>query len=262
VTETLPLTTLIGFFLALVRTSAWMVTSPPFNNSLIPRTVKIGLSAALALAIAPQLPTQGLSFDTGPLIGLIIEQVATGLILGFLTQILYNAIQAAGQLIDLFGGFTLSMAMDPFMNNQSSTFGRFYGLIANTLLFVTNGYLLLIKGFMTSFKVVPLGGVHLKSFESVVFTDVSMFGLAALEIAGPLLACYFLSEIALGMLGKAAPQLNVLQFGFPFKILMTLLIVSAALPLLPGALHNLINHSLIDGVHAISPATSASGTNG
>ena len=101
-----------------------------------------------------------MSFDSATLLKLVLLQTMTGLILGFLTQILFSAIQGAGQLIDTFGGFTLSMAMDPFGNNQSSQFGRFYQLIATTLLFVTNGYLLLIKGFMTSFQVVPLGGVH------------------------------------------------------------------------------------------------------
>lgn len=253
-TETLPLTTLVGFFLALVRTSAWMVTSPPFNTKLMPRTVKIATAAAISLAIAPTLNAEGISYDTPSLLTMVFMQVVTGLILGFLTQVVFSAIQAAGQLIDLFGGFTLSMALDPFNNNQSSIFGRFYGLLAGTLLFVTNGYLLLIKGFVTSFEVVPLGGIAFNNFQQVLFDDVTRFGIAALEIAGPLLACYFLAEIALGMLGKAAPQLNILQFGMPFKILLTLLIVGSALPLVPNTVEKIVNHSLIDGIHAITPS--------
>lgn len=77
----------------------------------------------------------------------------------------------------------------------------------------------------------------------MLLNAVTKMGLAAIEIAGPLLVAYFLAEIALGLLTKAAPQLQILQFGPPFKILLTLLLVGTAMPLLSGAVE-----SLIDGV--------------
>lgn len=243
----LELSTLVGFLLALARTTAWMAVAPPFSGKMMPRLVKLGTAAALSLVIAPTLPTEQMTLEVGPLIGLIALQVATGLVLGFLTQILFAAVGAAGGLIDIFGGFTLSQAFDPYMNNQSSIFGRFYGLIAVTLLFVTNGHLLLIKGFMTSFDAVPLGGIALDSLKEVLLRDIAMFGIAALEIAAPLIAAYFLADVALGLMTKAAPQLNVLVLSFPLKILMTVLMVGAALPLIVDALHTFVNQTLIDG---------------
>lgn len=258
----IPVDALVGFILALVRTSAWMVTSPPFNNRMIPRTVKLGCAAALSIAISSQVPAGDINFNTAPFLGIVLLQVITGLVLGLLTQLLFSAIQAAGSLIDLFGGFTLGMAFDPYGNNQTSIFGRFYELIATTLLFASGGYLLLIKGFLTTFQVVPLGGINMNHFESLLFGDMTRLMVAAVEIAGPLLVCYFLAQVALGLLGKAAPQLNVLSFGFPFTILITLLMVGAALPIIPGALNTLLHHTLLDGVHAITPATSASSGGG
>jgi flagellar biosynthesis protein FliR len=247
----LPLETLVGFLLALVRTASWMVTSPPFNNKLMPRIVKVGTAGAIAMAIAPTFPAGSITLDTGPLLGMILMQIATGLILGFLTQLMFSAVQTAGGLIDLFGGFTLSQALDPYNNNQTSIFGRFYGMLAATLLFAINGHLLLIKGFATSFDAVPLNGIDLGNLKEVLFKDISMFMLAAVEIAGPLLAVYFLSEISLGLLSKAAPQLNILTFGFPFKILLTLLMITWAIPLIPESLHTLVNHTLRDGISII-----------
>ncbi len=251
----LPISTLIGFLLALVRTSSWMLVSPPFNNRLIPRTAKIGIAAAISLALAPKLPADQLTLDTGTLLGLIVAQVLTGLVLGFLTQLVFAAFQSAGAYIDLFGGFSLSQAFDPFGSTQTSVFGRFYQLIATTVLFVINGHLMLIKGFMTSFEAVPMGGVDMSKFQEALLEGVAKMSLAAIEIAGPLLAAFFLSEIALGLLSKAAPQLNILTFGFPFKILLTLLMVGAALPLIPGALHTLLNGILRNGMSALDMAS-------
>jgi flagellar biosynthetic protein FliR len=247
VTQELPLSELIGFLLALVRTTAWMAISPPFNNRMMPRTVKLGCAAAISMVLAPKLPAEAATLEAGELFVMILTQIATGLALGFITMMLFNAVQMAGQLIDLFGGFTLSMAFDPLLNSQSSIFGRFYQLIATTMLFVINGHLMLIKGFMTSFDAVPLTGPSFENFTELVIKDIGMLMLAAVEIAGPLLAAYFLTEVALGFLSKAAPQLNVISFGFPLKILLTLLMVGSALPLIPGAMHSLVNDILGDG---------------
>jgi flagellar biosynthesis protein FliR len=248
----IPLPELVGFLLALARTTAWMAVSPPFNNRLMPRLVKLGAAVAISMAVAPKMPADKMTLDEGTLMGMVVMQVVTGLVLGFLTQILFSAVQAAGSLIDLFGGFTLSQALDPFGNNQVSVFGRFYQMMAITLLFAINGHLLLVKGFMTTFDVVPLGGVAIDNFKKVLVSDISMFMLAAVEIAGPLLAAYFLSDIAMGLLSKAAPQLNVLTFGMPLKILLTLLMVGSALPLIPGAIHTLLDQNIRDGIHAIT----------
>ena len=244
----IPVAHLVGFLLALVRTSAWMATSPPFNTRLVSRYVKLGVAAGISFVLAPKIPADQVTLEAGPLMVMVVTQIVTGLALGFLTQLVFAAVSAAGSLIDMFGGFTLSQSFDPLLNNQTSVFGRFYQLLATTLLFVTSGHLMLIKGFMTSFEAVPLGGVEFDNFKELLLKDMSMFLLSAVEIAGPLLVAYFLTEVALGLLSKAAPQLNILTFGLPLKILLTLMLVAAAVPLVPGAVETLVNHSIRDGV--------------
>ncbi len=89
-------------------------------------------------------------------------QALVGFTLGMFTMLLVNALQAAGQFVDLFAGFSLSTIYDPFNNSQAAVFGRFYELLAITLLFTSNAYLILVNGFFRSFEVIPAGGLSMQ----------------------------------------------------------------------------------------------------
>jgi flagellar biosynthetic protein FliR len=239
---------LIGFLLALVRASAWLVLVPPFGTRVIPAQVKIGLAAALALPVAGAVGQHAPAPEVAPLIGAVAVQVAIGVALGFLVFLFFAAVQSAGEMVDLFGGFTVAPAYDPLSNAQSSTFGRFYQLIATTLLFVTNGHLLLVRGFMTSFQAVPANPT-LHDLSANFIDAFGAFFLAAIEIAAPLLGALFLAEVALGLLSKAAPQMNVFMVGFPVKIILTLALAGLALPLLPSTVSSLLESGMRAGTH-------------
>lgn len=242
---------LVGFIFALVRVSSWMVISPPFNTRLLPRRVKIATAGAISVPLGLTFPADRASLDLNYVVSQLFLQMATGLMLGFLTYVIFSAVQVSGAMIDLFGGFSLSQAFDPFGNNQNSVFGRFHQLLALTLFMCLNGHLLLIKGFMTSYDVIPLDGMHIQGFSDLLLRAVATMGIAALEIAGPLLAAFFLAELAMGLLTKAAPQLQILQFGFPLKILLTILLMAAALPLLPGAVERLTDDIVSSGMRLL-----------
>jgi flagellar biosynthetic protein FliR len=124
-----------------------------------------------------------------------------------------------------------------------------------TLLFVTNGHLLLVRGLMTTFDVIAFRGPAYKDLTELFVHETTVFFLAAIEIAAPLLAALFLSEVALGVVARAAPQMNVFMLGFPAKILLTLLLGGLALPLLPGAVDALGGH-VLDGVSSALRAMS------
>ena len=148
-----------AFVLALVRASAWLFVAPPFNTRMIPNTVKAGVAASLALAAAHHITNPVLPTDTGAFITSLLVQALVGFTLGMFTLLLVNALQAAGQFVDLFAGFSLSAIYDPFNNAQAAVFGRFYELLATTLLFTTDAYLILVNGFFRSFDVIPAGGL-------------------------------------------------------------------------------------------------------
>jgi flagellar biosynthetic protein FliR len=165
--------------------------------------------------------------------------------LGFLTALVFSAIQAAGDLIDLFGGFSLAFAFDPLMQTGNSVFGKIYGLLATTLLFASGGHLLIIRGFLATYDVLPLdASLSMGRLGDLLTEGVVQMFLSALQIAGPLIAVLFLADVGLGLLTRVAPALNAFSLGFPVKIMLTLVLVGMAFPLLPVAVDELTKRSL------------------
>jgi flagellar biosynthetic protein FliR len=239
------LTQVAGFLLVLVRSTAWVSVCPPFGTRMVPVQVKLGFAVALALSVTPRLANQAVPLEIGPLAGAAAVQVTTGLALGFLGVLLFSAVQGAGALVDLFGGFSTAQLFDPMSGNQASVFGRFYQLLGTVLLFAIDGHLLLVRGFLTSFDVVP-AAPDLAMIGHVFTGGLATLFVAALEIAAPLLAAMFLTDLALGLLAKAAPEMNVFLLGLPVKLLLTIGLVGVALPLLPDAVSSLA-HSIVTG---------------
>jgi flagellar biosynthetic protein FliR len=230
-----------AFLMALIRATAWLSISPPFNGRTVPVRVKAALAFALALAVAPRVDGARIPLDTAGFLGTVLLQVGIGLTLGFLCLALFSAVQAAGSLIDLFGGFTIDTAYDPLANAQSSVFGRIHQLLAVTLLFAIDGHLMLVRGFMATFEVAGAERLAWNDLARLITDDLGRFMLAAAELAGPLVAVLFISEVALGMLSKAAPAMNVFQLGFPLKIIVTLVLSAAVLVLMPDAIAGLLD---------------------
>jgi flagellar biosynthetic protein FliR len=234
----------IAFALALVRATAWIFISPPFNTRIVPTPVKVGIAASLALAAAPRVDGADVQLGTAGFIGALVTQAVVGVALGMITLMLVNAIQTAGSLVDIFAGYSLAAVYDPLADHSAAIFGRFYQLVAATLLFATNGHLILVNGFFRSFDAIPVSGLAANDMASVLTDNLGVFMIAAIEVAGPILACLFLSEMTLGLLARAAPSLNVFALAFPLRIVVALLVVAIALPLISPALTNLL-HSAV-----------------
>lgn len=237
-----PVNQVIALLLVTVRVSAWLVVAPPFNNRGIPKSVKVAIALALAMAIGPRLASQAPPPEFVPLLTAVLFQVVVGLALGFLAQLLFAAVQSAGELIDLASGFTLASLYDPATNVSVSMFGRVYQVVAVTLLFALNGHLLLIRGFVASYDVLGMQPVSLGAVTSTVTSNVGVFFVSTLEIAAPVMVVLFLADLALGLLSRAVPSLNIFVMSFPIKILLTLTLAGVAMALLPGAVSAILDH--------------------
>jgi flagellar biosynthetic protein FliR len=236
---------LIAIMLGAVRAGAWLAICPPFNSRLIPAQIKALLSVGIALPMAPFLRGSIPSIETSDIIFCAALQVFIGAGLGFITALFFAAVQAAGDLLDVFGGFTLAMAFDPLSQNQSSIFGRFYNLIAVTLLFASDGHQLVLRGFMQSYQALPLdASFSAETFSRLLTEGIGEMFVAALQIAGPLIAVLFLTDVAFGLLNRVAPALNAFQLGFPAKIFLVLTLSGTAIAMLPRALDSLIDKAV------------------
>ena len=231
------------FALAMARITAFIVIAPPFSHRAIPGTVKAMLGSGLALAVYPRLEVIEATSDMA-FLGSLILQAVIGAALGFLVLLVFSAVQAAGQTIDTFGGFQMAQGYDPLMLTSGAQFSRLYQLLAIVLLFVSDGYQLVIGGLARTFDSLPLGA----NLNFAALTDRLVHGtsdmiLAALQIAAPLCVVLFLADVGLGLLSRVAPALNAFALGFPLKILMTISFISLALLALPRIVHALSQQS-------------------
>ncbi|MBT1674201.1 flagellar biosynthetic protein FliR [Curtobacterium flaccumfaciens] len=235
--------------LAGVRLVAFFVIAPPFSYRAFPGTVKVILGLGLAIGVAPRVAVGYESLDTGPFLLALLAQLVVGLSLGFLVFLVFAAVQSAGALIDLFGGFTLAQAFDPQSQVNGAQFTRLFQMTALALLFTSGGYQLIVGGLVRSFDAVPLTGTFaVDGLASMLVTAMSQMFLATLQIAGPLVVVLFLADVGLGLLTRVAPALNAFQMGFPIKIGLTVLFAGALFMALPSVVSSLTG----DAVEAIT----------
>jgi flagellar biosynthetic protein FliR len=200
---------------------------------------------ALALVVFPHISADLPAITPGFLIVTALTEALIGAALGFIVQVLFTAVQLAGDIIDITGGFSLQPAYDPLSLSTHGVIGKLHYMLATTLLFTSGGDLLLVRGFVTSYQGLPVGAsMPTDQLGSTLVTVFSMMFLAALQIAGPMVAVLLLADVALGLLSKAAPALNIFAFGFPVKIMLTLTLLGLTFPLLPPALDALMHTGL------------------
>jgi flagellar biosynthetic protein FliR len=239
---------LIAFLLVMARALAWLLVVSPFaSRKVVPTLALLGIAAGFGFLVAPQLETSSLPTTTPSLIGAIVAQVLTGAALGFVIQLLLSAVTAAGSILDLVGGLTLPPAIDPLSLDQTPLMGQFYQQVVVLLLFVTGGYLLMIEGFVNSFRGPGFTLAGSGRVASVLVTDLGVFFTSALEIAAPVMVVLFAAQIVLALLSKAAPQVNVWILGFPLQVFLVLVLVAVAISAIPGFLTNLLTRGLGDG---------------
>lgn len=231
---------LAAYLLASVRIIAWLAVVPPFSGRTLPTMVKVVLSLGLAFAVVPE--GQQIPLGTVELILNVGTQVAIGLAMGFVTYLLLGAVAVAGSLIDVFGGFSLAQGFDPLGMNSNTVFGKFHQMLATVLLFASGGYLIVIGGLLRTFHFLPLGtSPDWAGAPDVLMRAFDLFFVTAVQIALPMIAVLFLTDIGLALLTKVAPQLSAINVMFPAKIGLTLLLVGLSFPVLPQALDRLVD---------------------
>lgn len=238
---------LIGFLLALARTIAWLTIVPPFSNrQTIPPMATIATASGLSILVAPLIPVGQLPTDVAGLIGALVVQVVTGAAMGFVVSLLLSTFTAVGGFVDLMGGLNLPTSLDPLGLDQAPVLGQLYEQVAIVLLFVSGGYLVMVDGFVRSFQAPALTLASTSLLVRVLIVDLATFFLSALEIAAPLLAVLFATQIVLALLTKAAPQVNVWLLGMPLQIFISMLLVGIGLAVVPGSLSTILTRAMHD----------------
>lgn len=196
-------------------------------------SIRVFLSLLLALILLPFFSVADLMLPISiwTLVLMLLQEAALGLVLGYITSIIFAAFQVAGQIIDMQMGFGMINVLDPQSGTQVPLIGNFLYLMAMLIFLAYDGHHSLLHGLWTSFRLVPpgkiWGGQNL--LWEVVRAIVVMF-VIGLEIATPVLGALFLADLALAILARTMPQLNIFVVGLPLKSLLGLFTLALSLP--------------------------------
>ncbi|HNO75900.1 MAG TPA: flagellar biosynthetic protein FliR [Nitrosomonas mobilis] len=227
----------------LTRILALIASAPLLGSSSIPAQVKLGLAVMLAILIAPTLPTLPL-IDPGSGAGFIIvlQQIVIGLAMGFAMRIVFSAVEAAGEIVGLQMGLGFATFFDPQQSGQMQLIGRFFGLFATLVFLAIDGHLQLIALLVQSFAILPIGmvGIPSPTFVTLANWGAEIF-MMGLRLALPVLTALLATNLALGVLTRAAPQLNIFAVGFPLTLSIGLLMISLSLPYFTPVLNQMFS---------------------
>lgn len=220
--DLIDLSTIPVFLLVFGRMMGFLIALPLFSYRTIPIMFKVGMSFFLSVIIVSTLDITLIEIDH-MFVFLLAKEVLVGLLIGLIAFIILSAVQIAGGFIDFQMGFAIANVIDPQTGAQSPIIGQYFYVFALLFLLSVNGHHLLIDGIVNSYHFIPL-----ESFltfndvygEFIVHTFNKMFFIA-FQMAIPLVGCLFLVDVALGIIARTVPQLNVFVVGLPLKIFVS-----------------------------------------
>lgn len=241
---------LAAFIWPFFRILALVGSAPILGNPGIPLRVKVGLALVITLVVAPVLGNMP-QVEPGSAIGLLIlaQQIVIGVAMGFAMRIVFTAVEMAGQLAGMQMGLGFATFFDPQNAAQIPVVGQFLGLIGALVFLALNGHLLLIEALAQSFHALP---VTVQPFSAAGWMALTEWGgevfLAGLLLSMPIIAALLITNMALGIMTRAAPQLNVFSVGFPITLIAGFVVLAFALtyfvPLFDRLLHDSLQMTL------------------
>lgn len=245
---------MLSFIWPLTRILGLLVIAPPIANTTVPPQAKVVLAVMLALIVAPTL---GPLTDADPLsltgLTILIQQFVIGVAMGFVMSVVFSGIEMAGEVMGLTMGLGFATFFDPQTQGRSSAIAQFLVLLATVLFFAMNVHLSLLAALIESFKTIPVT-TNLTagfSFQKLAIWGGQIFS-AGMRLSLPIVAALLITNIALGILTRAAPQLNLFGIGFPITIGVGFLMVALIVPYLTQPIENLFMHS-VQAIQALAP---------
>lgn len=221
-------------WLPFVRISAAMMAAPLFSHRAIPRQIRLGVALMLALLLMPWQPALP-DFNPLSLQGVLLtaNELILGICLGFMLQLVFEAVMFAGQFVATGMGLGFASVIDQQQGISVAVMGQFFMLITMLLFLAMNGHLAFIKMLADSFVAWPVGTavVQPETF-GVLLTAIGGMLRNALGIALPAVVALLVVQIAMGVMSRAAPTLNLFAVGFPVTLMLGLLVIERTLPAL------------------------------
>jgi len=251
-------TWVITLLLPLTRILAVIASSPILSHRSLPNRVKLGLGLMLTLMVMPTLqPMPNIDLFSIQGLLLLVQQLIIGVAIGFSIRLMFAAIEIAGQLIAMSMGLGFASFFDPQSQGQTTAVSQFLMLLGMLIFLSLDGHLLIITVLSQSFISMPIAVTeHSIDAMKIVKWGEAIFS-SGLLLALPAVAALLIINMALGILTRTAPQLNLFGIGFPVTLSMGFLILALALPSMLKPIENLIqqgfNHARVISTISESP---------
>lgn len=242
-------TWLVAFVWPLVRILGLLMAAPVFGHRSVPARVKIGLGVFIALIVSPTLPPlPEVALGSWQGLFILVQQFLIGLAIGFTMRVVFAAVELAGEIIGLQMGLGFASFFDPQSAGQTLVLSRFFNLLAMLVFLAVNAHLLVLGLLAESFTTLPISAAPLaaEGFRSVASFGSTIF-VVGLQIALPLIAVLLMTNLALGILTRSAPQLNIFAIGFPITLGVGLIVLDFSMPYFAPQMEGVIRQALQAG---------------
>lgn len=228
---------LAALMFPLARLLGLISAAPLFSNRMVPVRVRLAVGLATALAVLPALPPMPqVPADSMLALVILAQQAFIGIAMGFMMRLLFAAVDVAGEMIGLQMGLSFAVFFSPQTGGQTSVIAEFLGLVTLLVFIAMNGHLMLINVVVASFEWLPVGTIPKADGWLLIVRYAAVMFASGLLMALPMVAALLITNTALGVLTRAAPQLNLFAVGFPVTLsvgfLVLLLSLNAFAPVL------------------------------
>jgi flagellar biosynthetic protein FliR len=240
---------LVAFVWPLVRILGLLMAAPVFGHHSVPARVKIGLGVFIALIVSPTLPPlPDVALGSWPGLFILVQQFLIGLAIGFTMRVVFASVELAGELVGLQMGLGFASFFNPQSAGQTLVLSQFFNLLAMLVFLAVNAHLLVLGLVAESFTTLPISAAPLaaEGFRSVAAFGSTIF-VVGLQIALPLIAVLLMTNLALGILTRSAPQLNIFAIGFPITLGVGLIVLDFSMPYFAPQMEGVIRQTLQAG---------------
>jgi flagellar biosynthesis protein FliR len=231
--------------LPLGRVAGLVMVAPIFSSKSIPRRVRAAFVVMLTIVLIPLAPRGNLP-DALSLSGMavMVEQVAIGVMLGFILRVLFEAVAFGGELVGIGMGLSFGRTVDPSNGTSTPVASQLYMMLATLLFLAMNGHLELIRLLASSFTSLPPGAATLgrETFWAIAGLGSALFS-GAVRVALPAMIALLVVNLGFGVMSRAAPSLNLFAIGFPVTLIVGLLMMWLSLGSLAPTFTMLVDHA-------------------
>lgn len=224
----------ITLILIFVRLSSFFIICKAFYPKGTPGTLKLFFSLIFSFILVGGVDGVSLNEITNNYILIIyfLGEISTGVILAIITNIMFDMVSLAGSWIDTHIGLSMISMLDPNSEAQVTITAKIFNYVALAMFFTVDGHHLLLKSLIESYTLVPLGRIIINN-DSIMYTIevIANYFFIGLKIAIPIVLIIILTDICMGLISRAVPQINVMILGMPVKMLVGVVTVALALPL-------------------------------